>query len=76
MFRKLYAQFLDEAREYAALPKTLVNDMFEIAECWTQLAAVLKRASEDESAAWIESGQIAQEVARLERRFHEQTIEL
>lgn len=50
-FRRLFADFLASAPESVSLPAGAAAEMREIADDWTELAGVLREASETESPA-------------------------
>ncbi|WP_336326682.1 BtrH N-terminal domain-containing protein [Halovenus sp. HT40] len=80
-FRRLFADFLETASEVVSLPEDAAEEMTGIADDWTELAGVLREASETESEAdrqsllWEASeqaGAVGQREAALYRRLREQ----
>ncbi len=79
-FRRLFADFLETAAGPVGLDSAIPAEMHDIADDWTELAGVLREASETESPAdrqsllWEASSQ-TEAIATREREFFQQVSE-
>lgn len=77
LFRRMYARFLDEARAHADIPSDLSNQMRALADMWTALAQILKRAAtQGGEAAWDEAVPLTRRIYDAEHRYHHQVAAL
>ena len=75
-FRRLYAAFLEWARELdeKLVPAEAAGLAWQAADAWTAISAELAKVSEDEApdGVWTEAAKIATRVAGIEERLFEQ----